>query len=144
MTAFSPTWTVGPNRAYPDLLDWPSPWQMQIQLQDLEPGEFWIPAIEGNITTKRTLSAAPNAGTWRFRNTNFAWFMRHRYTRLSLEGSFQLSRVDIECFHRPTGSAVFLFQWRTATVQKLLNQLTAAAGNYSFGGSAQLAWIGRP
>ena len=141
---FAPTWTLGPNRAYPELQAWPSPWQMDIQLQDLQPGEFWIPAIEGNITTNRTLSAAPAAGTWRFRNTNFAWFMRHRYTPGRLEGTFQLSRVDIECFHRPTASGVFLFIWNTATAQKLINQLTDAAGNYSFGGTARMAWIGRP
>lgn len=140
---FKPTWTLGPNRRYPDLLDWPSPWTMQIQLQDLQPGEHWIPAIEANILTKRTLAAAPNPGTWRFRNDDFAWFMRHRYTPVRLEGPFGFSRIDIECFHRPSGTLAFLFQWKSATVQKLTNFLTSAPGNYSFGGTALMAWIGR-
>lgn len=144
MAPFKPTWTLGPQRRYPDLQDWPSPWQLQLQLQDLQPGEFWIPAQETNITTKRTLSAAPNPGTWRFRNTDFAWFFRHRYTPLRFEESFQASRIDIECFHRPTGSVVFHFLWTTAGTQKLTSLLTEAANNYSFGGTAQLAWIGVP
>lgn len=141
---FSPTWTLGPNRAYTNLLDWPNPWTLQVQLQDLHPGEFWIPALEANILTKRTLLPQANPGTWRFRNTDFAWLMRHRYTPLRLAGSFRASKVDITCFHRPTASVVFQFFFKPAIVQKIASIVTDAAGNYSFGGTAQMAWIGVP
>ncbi len=117
---------------------------MQVQLKDLQPGEFWIAPIEWEILTKRILLPQANAGTWRFRNFSFAWLMRHRFTPVRLQGSFQASKIDITVFHRPTGSLVFNFYFLPGVTQKITNLVTEFAGNYAFGGSAQMAWIGRP
>lgn len=127
------TWTLGLNRRYPDFPNWPSPWTLQLQLHNLSPGDTWIPALEAELLTLRTLVAGPNPGTFRFRTPNFAWLFQ-----------FFLFAPRIQVNHRGTGTQAFIFFFRTLEAHRVNNTILAPTGQYAFGGGATFAWIGRP
>lgn len=134
MTSRNPvTWTLGPQRRYPRALPAVESWTIQMQLHNLLPGDTWIPAIETELLTKRTLTALANGGSWRFITANFAWIIH-----------FFLNDLRIQVNHRPTGTQAFIFRFHTAGVRKTVNDILSPASQYAFGGSVVYSWVGVP
>ena len=127
------TWTLGPQRRYPNLTAPILPWAIDMQLFNLLPGDHWDPLLEANLLTKRRLVTQATKGSWRFRNDDFAWLLH-----------FYPLAIHIQVNHRPTATQAFLFYFQTLVARKTDNDILDPTGRYAYSGSVVYSWIGRP
>ncbi len=130
MTHISPRSTFfGPQRAisvgYPANV-------IHLTLYDLQPGQFWNPALEAELLTPQILPPFLPAAEalFRLRTLSFNWVFRigplRNFIRVQL-----LTDFTKFAFFRNIPFALDTFAY---------SELTAAAGNFAFNGSATIAW----
>lgn len=125
----STSWTLGPNRRTPNLLGLHPTWTPRVQLLNMEPGEFWVPALQTELETGIILQPFGAPNMWRSFSANFSWNQRWHPTRL-----ITIIR------YRANGSEAFVFNSRYAVQELMKNTLTDPAGNYSINGSMNFQW----
>lgn len=116
----------GPN--YPFVISSP-PSQVIVQLYNLKIGEFWKPALAALVQSEQLLLPQVGQRTWLKVVFPFAWRWRYR-----------LDEVSLTVTELVTPSQVFNIKLNFAETRWMLNELTLPAANYSFAGTATLAW----
>ena len=125
----APTWLLGLNRRIPSAANPHEPWLPTLQLIDIQPGQFWIPALQAELQTPIVLQPLPNVFAWRSFSANFSYNLRWR-----LNAPLVVVRKLI------TFTIAFQFTFQFALQQKLKSIISDPAGNYGIGGFASLAW----
>lgn len=123
------SWALGPNRRI--MYDsGPHPgWLPTLQLIDLEPGEFWQPALETELLTTIVLQPLTPPWAWRAFSANFSFNLR-----------WQNFNTVIVVRWLGNFSHAFLFFPRHAVQSRMINQHTDPAGVYAINGGVSLAW----
>ena len=119
----------GPQRAirvgYPDHV-------VHVTLFDLEPGEFWNPALEAELLATRILlpNLAASEALFEFRSTNFTWLFRIGPVRnnLLVGNRFNFSQ------------RAFTLAWTFVITTFAYNSDTDPAGKWAINGSATMSW----
>lgn len=104
---------------------------VDLQLHDLEPGEFWIPGSEAELHTLRHLPRLPDTQVFRVDTANFYWWILWTKT---------MARINVRAI--VTGKWAFrlwlfygLTRWGT-------NDIVLPAGYFAYGGTITISWIG--
>lgn len=116
----------GPN--YPFVTSDP-PSKVIVQLHNLKIGQFWKPVFAALIHKKVTLLPVPFALLWQHFEGPFRWRWFHRLDQIHLEVRDNISMTT-----------AFDINLNFLETRWMLNENTAAAGNYAFAGTATLSW----
>jgi len=127
----TPTWLYGYNRRTPSPLNPHEPWLPTLQLIDVQPGEFWNPALAAELHTAIILQPLGNPYAWRSFSANFSYNLRWR--------NFDPTIIVRKLI---TFTAAFEFHPRFLVREKIASIITDPLGNYGIGGFASLAWGG--
>lgn len=125
----NPSWTLGPNRRFPNPGNPHPGWLPRVQLIDTEPGEFWIPALQAELETAIILQPRPPVYSWRSSTANFSYNLRWTPFNLRLIvrwlGNFS-DAFEFKPFHM---------------VQTIMRStITTPAGNYAINGTLNFQW----
>ena len=128
-SAPSITWTLGPNRRIMfDVGPLPG-WLPTLQLIDLEPGEFWLPALEAELLTPIILQPLPFPWAWRSFSANFSFNLR-----------WQIFNTRIIVRWLGNFSTVYVFSPQFAVQTRMFNENSDFADNYAIGGGLNFQW----
>ena len=128
----------GPNRQFGEVN--PS-LRVRVQLHNLEPGQFWNPALEAELLTSRVLLPLFNNIVYRYVGTNFVYRWHYRtFPFRNPAGALEHSVALVVLFLGNLSEA-FYFVPNFLETSWMMSRNTTAAGKYSVKGSATLSWF---
>lgn len=124
-----PTTFWGPQKNYMRLPDWPYPFNIHLQLHDLQPGEFWNPTDGAAAQVKRILTPTGSPGNFKLFVAPLFWQYRHKPERFHIHGDFSFpphTYFEVVIQHGPQ--------------QFAYNNITEPEGVFAHSGYASMAW----
>ncbi len=116
----------GPN--YPFVKSVP-PSLVIVQLHNLNPGQFWLPAQQPLIESSVTLAPIPGQQRWQHFTFPFVW-----------DWFYRPDRIQLDVIFLPVPAPVFRISISFVSDRWMLNEIVTGAGTYSLKGTATLAW----
>jgi len=128
----------GPNHRFGDV---DPELRVRVQLHNLEPGEFWQPALEAELLTSRVLSPLFDNIVYRYVGTNFIYRWHYRtFPHRDPAGDLE-HLIELNVRWLGNLSIAFSFIPNFLEVAWMMNRLLTPTGNYSIKGSATLSWF---
>lgn len=112
---------------------WPivTPVSVDMQLHDLEPAQFWNPALEAELLTLRHLPRWPATQVFRVDTAHFNWWILWTKT---------MHRLNVR--EIGTGKWAFSLWLYYAVTRWGTNDITESTGYFAKNGTITISWIG--
>lgn len=124
-----PTAFWGPQHPYMRLPDWPWPYQIHLQLHDMQPGDLWTDADGILLQTKRILPPTGSPGNFKLGAP--PWFYQYRH---------QVPTIWIVVQWFTIVHTTFLIRIRHLRQQFAYNEILSPDGVFAYGGYATMSW----
>jgi len=124
-----PTAFFGPQKRYMRTADWPWPYNIHLQLHDMQPGDYWNDAHGVLLQQKRILT--PTGAPGNFKLGANPWFFQYQHA----PGYVNL---NVQWFVIPHRTFIL---WPLHLIHRFAyNQIQSPDGVFAYGGYATMSW----
>jgi len=124
-----PTAFFGPQKRYMRTADWPWPYNIHLQLHDMQPGEHWTDTGGILLQNKRILTPTGIPGTFQIADRPWLYQVRHFIGEFSIIAEYIRPRHNTFDLHLQHLRHQFAY-----------NEVQSPTGVFAYGGYATMSW----